>query len=85
MWHDSSFLIANRAALLELKDAINIALKHGEFRLGLSPSDDEGYDLYLKCVDEDFDWEKLEMPYHDRDCYEPDGIPPNKVFKRYKL
>ena len=46
-------------------NAINTVLKHGETRLGLSPSDDEGYDIFIKCLEDDFKWEELEMPYHD--------------------
>lgn len=87
MWHDNAYLITNRIALVELKEAIDIALKHGESRLGLSPSDGEGYDLFIKCVKDDFEWEALEMPYHDKEIYEPDEsveIPPYKVFKKYK-
>ncbi|MFC5733420.1 hypothetical protein [Cytobacillus gottheilii] len=87
MWHSNAYLIANRTALIELKEAIDVALKHKEIRLGLSPSDGEGYDLFIKCVEDDFEWEELEMPYHDRDCYVPDetvGIPPHKAFKQYK-
>ena len=88
MWHGEAYLIANRTALLELKEAIDVALKHEETRLGLMPSDGEGYDLFIKCVEDDFEWEELEMPYHDRECYVPDksvDLPPNKTFKKYKL
>ncbi|MFS0638224.1 hypothetical protein AB1K84_20160 [Mesobacillus foraminis] len=88
MWHSNAYLIANRTALLELKEAIEVALKHEETRLGLMPSDGEGYDLFIKCVEDDFEWEELEMPYHDRECYVPDesaDLPPNKTFKKYKL
>ncbi|WP_108671796.1 hypothetical protein [Peribacillus acanthi] len=87
MWHDNAYLIANRIALIELKEAIDIALKHGESRLGLSPSDGEGYYLYINCVEDDFEWEALEMPYHDKEIYEPDKsveIPTSKLFKKYK-
>ena len=87
MWHDNAYLIANRIALVELKEAIDNALKHGESRLGLSPSDGEGYNLFIKCVEDDFKWDALEMPYHDKDIYEPDKsveIPPYKVFEKYK-
>ncbi|MEY8192196.1 hypothetical protein AB4X15_21400 [Peribacillus simplex] len=86
MWHSNASLIANRTALLELKEAIDVALK--QTRLGLMPSDGEGYDLFIKCVEDNFEWEELEMPYHDRECYVPDetvGLPPNKTFKKYKL
>ncbi|MBT2681966.1 hypothetical protein J7E38_23685 [Bacillus sp. ISL-35] len=88
MWHSNAYLIANRTALLELKDAIEVALRHEETRLGLMPSDGEGYDLFIKCVEDDFEWETLEMPYHDKECYVPDesvGLSPNKTFEKYKL
>lgn len=88
MWHSNVYLIANRTALLELKEAIDVALKHEETRLGLMPSDGEGYDLFIKCVEDDFKWDELEMPYHDRECYVPDesvDLPPKKIFIKYKL
>jgi len=87
MWHDNAYMIANRTALLELKDAIDVALKFEETRLNFSPSDGEGYELFIKCVGEDFKWKDLEMPYHDRECYVPnklEELPPHKVFKKYK-
>ncbi|MGM7680550.1 hypothetical protein ACSVDA_00220 [Cytobacillus sp. Hm23] len=86
-WHGNAFLIANRAALTELREAIDTALNYEEARLTLSPSDDEGYYFFIKCTEEDFKWEMLEMPYHDRVCYQPDEtvkIPPYKAFKNYK-
>jgi len=86
LWHDNAYLIANRIALIELREAIDTALKHKESRLELSPSDGEGYDLFIKCVEDDFEWEELELPYHDKDIYKADKsveIPPSKVFKKY--
>lgn len=87
MWHGDAYIIANRSALIELKQAIDVALENEEARVkGLAPSDGEGYDLYIKCVDDDFEWDDLEMPYHDRECYFPDEtteVPPNKAFKNY--
>lgn len=50
MWHSNAYLIANRTALIKLKEAIDVALKHKEIRLGLSPSDGEGYDLFIGSV-----------------------------------
>jgi hypothetical protein len=88
MWHGNAYLIANRTALMELKEAIDVALKHEETRLCLMPSDGEGYDLFIKCVEDDFEWDELEMPYHDRECYVPDetvDLPPYKIFKKYKI
>ncbi len=58
-----------------------------EKRLGLSPSDGEGYALFIKCVEDDFEREVLEMPYHDKGIYKPDKsveIPTYNVFKKYK-
>ncbi|MEK5101158.1 hypothetical protein MKX83_04100 [Cytobacillus sp. FSL M8-0252] len=66
---------------------MQVALKHKEIRLGSSPSDGDGYDLFIKCVEDNFEWQELEMPYHDRDCYVTDetlGLPPYKAFKQYK-
>ncbi|MFY0760578.1 hypothetical protein AB1K32_17120 [Metabacillus dongyingensis] len=87
MWHGSACLIANQTALIELREAIDVALEHKESRVGLSPSDGEGYDLFIKCVEDDFEWGELEMPYHDRECYVPDETEersPYNVFKKYK-
>lgn len=87
MWHDNAYLIANRIALVELREAIDAAMKHGEKRTTLFPSDGEGYDLFIKCVEDTFEWDALEMPYHDKEIYEPDKsveISPDKVFKNYK-
>lgn len=87
MWHHSAFLVANETALLELREAIDTALKHKESRLGLFPSDGEGYDMYIKCVEDDFDWEKIELPYHDREYYIPDDeadCSPPEVFTKFK-
>jgi hypothetical protein len=86
-WQGNAYILANRTALIELREAIDIALKHGEARLGVSRSDDEGDDLFIACLDEDFDWDTLELPYHDRECYDPDetvDLPPYKVFEKYK-
>lgn len=86
MWHDHAFIVANRDALVELRGAIDVALEHDESRVVFFPSDGEGYDLYIKQVDEDFDWEKIELPYHDRDAYIPEGKEgsPQQLFERYK-
>lgn len=87
MWHSNAYLIANRTALIELREAIEVAIKHEESRLGLTPSDGEGYDLFIKCVEDNFEWKELEMPYHDRECYVPDEkaeLSPYNVFQKYK-
>jgi hypothetical protein len=61
MWDDNAYIVANRTALEELREAIDIALQHGEFRLTLFPSDKEGYDLFISCVQDDFNWALLRL------------------------
>ncbi|MDQ0245320.1 hypothetical protein J2S09_002897 [Bacillus fengqiuensis] len=90
MWHDDAFIVGNVTALRELKDAIESALKYGESKATLFPSDGEGYHLYISCLDsecEDKDWQDLQLPYHDRECYVPDNereTEPYKLLKKYK-
>lgn len=84
-WHDEAYMIGNRIALVELREAIDIALKNGEKRIVSSSADGEGYELFIKCVEDDFDWEEIELPYHDRECYVPNEPTPRKIFKNYKL
>lgn len=84
MWHDNAYIVANRTALEELREAIDIALRHGEFRFNSSTSDHEGYDLFISCVQEDFNWGSLEMPYHDQEIFEKTKAPLS-AFERYKF
>lgn len=84
MWHGDSFIVANRTALEELRNAIDIALKYGEARTTLSPSDDEGYDLFISCVEDGFNWDVLDMPYHDPEIFEKPKVPV-EAFRKYNL
>ncbi|WP_409292984.1 hypothetical protein [Peribacillus sp. SCS-37] len=84
MWHGDSFIVANRTGLEELRTAIDIALEYGEIRTTLSPSDNEGFDLFISCVDDNFDWNEIDMPYHDPEYFDKPEVP-IKAFKRYKL
>lgn len=74
-WHYEALIVANKEALIKLKNAIDVALKYGEGRLSASTSDGEGYDLYVKCLNGDAEtnevWRNLELPYHDREMYAP--------------
>jgi hypothetical protein len=84
MWHGDAFIVGNRTALEELRNAIDIALKYGEIRTILSPSDDEGYELFISCVDDGFNWDLIDMPYHDPEYFDKPKVPV-KAFRRYKL
>jgi len=84
MWHGDAFIVANRTALEEMRNAIDSALKYGEIRTTLSPSDNEGYDLFISCVEDNFDWDSVEMPYHDHEFFEKPKVPV-KAFRKYKI
>lgn len=84
MWYGDAFIVANRTALEEMRNAIDIALKYGETRTTLSPSDNEGYDLFISCVEDGFDWDLVEIPYHDPEYFNFPEVP-IKAFRRYRL
>lgn len=84
MWHGDAFIVGNRTALEEMRNAIDIALKYGEISTTLFPSDEEGYDLFISCVDDRFNWDLVDMPYHNPDYFDTPKTP-IKAFKRYKL
>ena len=85
-WHGDGFIIGDRASLTKLKKAIDVALEHEEAKVTMSPSDGEGYDLYIKCMKEDDDWEMLAPPYHEDVPYfgESKESQPFHALKRYK-
>lgn len=84
MWHSDAFIVGNRAALERLYKGIGEALQHGEKREVFSPVDGEGYDLYISCVEDAFDFEQLDAPYHDPEIFEK-RKPPLTAFKLYKV
>jgi hypothetical protein len=84
MWHDNAYVVANRIGLEKLREAIDIALNNGEFRMSSSTSDNEGYDLFISCVPDNFDWDSIEMPYNDTDIFEKTK-PPVLAFNNYRL
>ncbi|AMX00044.1 hypothetical protein [Rummeliibacillus stabekisii] len=73
MWHDNAYIVGNRAAL-----------QYGEKKDVFFPNDGEGYDLYVACVDDQFNWENLEAPYHDTEIFEKRKHP-IKAFNKYKI
>lgn len=84
MWHDNAYIVANRIGLEKLREAIDMALNNGEFRMSSSTSDDEGYSLFVSCVPDNFDWDSIELPYHDTYIFEK-AKPPVLAFNRYRL
>lgn len=83
-WHQDAFIVGNRAALEQLYKGIGEALQHGEKREVFFPVDGEGYNLYISCVEDDFDFEQLDAPYHDPEIFEK-RKPPLTAFKLYKV
>ena len=63
--HYESFIVGNKKALLELRETIDEALKEGESDKYFTPSDGEGYQVFvIKVSDDDMAlFESLEMPY----------------------
>lgn len=84
-WHDEALIVANKEALVKLKNAIDVALRYGDGRFSSTTSDGEGYDFYIKCLHGEVEtnqvWANLELPYHDREMYVPkaDEIDPYSI------
>lgn len=83
-WHGDAFIIGNRAALQLLRDTIDQALQFGEKKEVFFPEDEEGYSLYISCIEDSFDLSQLDPPYHDPDIFEK-RKPPIQAFKFYNL
>lgn len=71
-WHDEAFLIGNREALTQIRDALNDLLKEeapkAQQKVTLTTSDGEGYELFCILLDENWQspvWQSLELPYTD--------------------
>lgn len=63
--HDAAVIVGNKLGLLELRQAIDEALKGIEYEATLTPSDGEGYEAYVVMLEDDEreKFESLEMPY----------------------
>ncbi|MGE7918272.1 hypothetical protein ACQKM9_04895 [Viridibacillus sp. NPDC093762] len=86
MWHGNAYMVANRSALLGIKEAIEVALENEESRVTMFPFDGEAYDLFIKCTNEGFDWSQINLPYHNPEVIENDKgtKKPSKFFERFK-
>ncbi|VDG98070.1 Uncharacterised protein [Lysinibacillus sphaericus] len=63
--HDGAVIVGNKLALLELRRAIDEALKERESEGHVTASDGEGYEAYIFRIEDDERelFESLEMPY----------------------
>lgn len=65
--HDSAWIVADKSALFELRDAIDRALKEGNTCSEFYAEDGEGYSLYVvELGEKEMTWEQLDLPYIDR-------------------
>ncbi|MFJ6411301.1 hypothetical protein ACIQLG_00720 [Terribacillus saccharophilus] len=66
--HADAFIVGNREGLTRLRDALNKSLEDGQAQAEFFPSDGEGYDTYIKLLNDDDEelFESLEMPYSEQ-------------------
>jgi hypothetical protein len=77
--HDEAMISGNRESLIQLRDAIDEAIKtehNGIFRnpktiMGMDTKSDfftkdgEGYTVLIRCVEDDGEFDKYSLPYTD--------------------
>jgi len=64
--HGEAFIVANKDALLKLKEAIDNAINTGRGSAGLFAADGEGYDFRVICNDEGWQssfWSNISFAY----------------------
>ena len=64
--HCEAYIVANREALLKLKEAIDNAINTGRGSTGAFTSDGEGFDIKIICNNELWDsefWKNISLPY----------------------
>ena len=73
VWHEDAFIVGNRAALEDLRRAINTALSTGSGTASAFVSDGEGYDCNIQVDDTPWEggtWPKRAVPYTDEPARE---------------
>ncbi|MGE6630561.1 hypothetical protein [Bacillus sp. NPDC077027] len=84
-WHMEACIIGNKEGLLELRDAIDVALQKKIGVAHLFPADYEGYETYVALVDEDEVFESLCLPYRDEYAQsEENALDPFDIVKQYE-
>jgi hypothetical protein len=76
-WHDEAHLVGNRAALEDLKRALEEALASGDDVSLAYAADGEGFGCTVILVEDDTQWQQIRRPYHGdlaRDKREPDDV-----------
>lgn len=66
-WHDTAYIVGDRAGLTALRDALNVALEKGCGACEPFASDGEGYETRVELCEDEATWKALQMPYTDTD------------------
>lgn len=65
-WHSSVNIVGSKDALIDLRDAIDEAIKNGKGSADFFEVDGEGYKVTVNCEDRDIEgWAKLPTHYTD--------------------
>lgn len=85
-FHDHAFIVGNKAALEELRSAIEMALAGSSGSATAFTADGEGFEVKVYCEEEDEYWNKASLPYTDKTifCNDAEEIGPWDLFKKYK-
>ena len=62
-WHNEVFIAGDKEALQRLVDATNQAISVGTGRCQSSVNDGEGFDVYIRYIDDPQTLDKLALPY----------------------
>lgn len=69
MWHNQAIIIGNKKGLEQLRDMIDVALTENQSEDIFYPTDFEGYELKIICLEDEKTLEHLALPYHDENYY----------------
>lgn len=86
--HDHAFIVGDTTALIELRDAIDRALKTGTTASETTSftADGEGFEVKVYREEEEEYWDKAGLPYTDRTGFvdADDAIGPWDLFRKYR-
>lgn len=66
-WHDKAYILANKQALLNLRQAIDDALYNGCGYATAFTGDGEGYDVLVARINDSEKFSQMSLPYTDEE------------------
>jgi hypothetical protein len=76
-YHDPAYLCGTKESLIELREAINLALREGKAEFEAFTADGEGYELNVYCLNDD-GMSNLQLPYTDPSyTHDPQSLHPS--------